>query len=298
MKARTRKMTLKPSHSTHSHIQTAIITGTSSGFGLLTAISMARSGYRVIATMRDLSKQGRLVKEAEEAGVWAQMECLELDVTDTAGINRTVADVIARFGTIDVLVNNAGFAVGGYTEEVSLEDWRIQMETNFFGVVSLSKAVLPYMREQGYGKIITVSSVSGRIALPGYGPYAASKFAIEGFSEALRLEMLPFGVHVVLVEPGSYRTDIWDKGFKTIKSPPDSPYRSSMEAMLSLARKSAANAPHPRAVASLIAKIAKRQNPRLRYPIGQGSTFAMLAKAVLPWKLFESIITRILKRKG
>jgi NAD(P)-dependent dehydrogenase (short-subunit alcohol dehydrogenase family) len=275
----------------------ALITGTSSGFGLLTAITLAQQGYFVAASMRDLAKRERLLKEAEQAGVLEQIQCLQLDVTDSAGISRVVSSILQQFGKIDVLVNNAGFAVGGYTEEVSMEDWRKQMETNFFAVVALSKAVMPSMREQGRGTIINISSVSGRIGFPGYAAYAASKFAVEGFSEALRLELLPFGVRVVLVEPGAYSTDIWDKGFKSISSPADSPYRSGLEAILNYSRKAAKNAPHPQEVANLIAQIPELSQPRLRYPIGQGSVLLLISKALLPWRRFEKIITRLLKRQ-
>jgi NAD(P)-dependent dehydrogenase (short-subunit alcohol dehydrogenase family) len=276
----------------------ALITGTSSGFGLLTALALAKKGYFVAATMRDLAKRERLLKEAEQAGVLGQIQCLQLDVTESEGISRVVASILQQFGKIDVLVNNAGFAVGGYTEEVSMEDWRKQMETNFFAVVALSKAVITSMREQGQGMIINISSVSGRIGFPGYAAYAASKFAVEGFSEALRLELLPFGVRVVLVEPGAYSTDIWDKGFETIISPADSPYRSKLEAMLNYSRKAAKNAPHPQEVANLIAQITEQSPPRLRYPIGQGSVLLLLCKALLPWRRFEKIITGFLKRQS
>jgi NAD(P)-dependent dehydrogenase (short-subunit alcohol dehydrogenase family) len=274
----------------------ALITGTSSGFGFLTALTLARKGYLVAATVRDISKQERLRQEAERAGLLENIKFYLLDVTDDAGISQVVSSIMEEYGRIDVLVNNAGFAIGGYTEEVSMEDWRKQMETNFFAVVAMSKAVLPSMRERGEGTIINISSVSGRVGFPGYAPYAASKFAVEGFSEALRLEMLPYGVRVVLVEPGAFRTEIWEKGFETISSPANSPYRAKMEAMLSYSHKAAASAPPPQGVADLIAQIAELPQPRLRYPIGQGSVLLLFGKAVLPWRRFERIITGFLNR--
>lgn len=195
----------------HGHDPIALITGTSSGFGLLTALTLARRGYKVIATMRDLNRKDELVEQAEQAGVLERIHLMTLDVTDESSVASAIHAVTELFGRIDVLVNNAGFAVGGYVEEVSMEAWRRQMETNFFGLIAVTKGVLPIMRMQRAGLIINVSSVSGLTGFPGYAPYAASKFAVEGFSESLRQEMLSFGVRVVLVEPGSFRTPIWGK---------------------------------------------------------------------------------------
>lgn len=273
----------------------ALITGTSSGFGLLTAIALAGKGYKVIATMRDLSRQGELIHQAEQAGVSGQIHLMALDVTDAASIDSAKASIIESFGRIDVLVNNAGFAVGGYVEEVSMDEWRRQMETNFFGLVAVTKAVLPVMRSQREGLIINVSSVSGLSGFPGYGPYAASKFAVEGFSESLRHELLSFGIRVVLVEPASFRTPIWGKGLEGMHTSADSPYRQKLEEVLTYSRRSAETAPDPMQVAELIARITEMKAPKLRYPVGKGSRLLMIGKALLPWKTLEGIIARSLK---
>lgn len=166
--------------------QIALITGTSSGFGMLSALTLAEKGYQVIASMRDLSRKDELVQQAEQAGVLGQIHLVTMDVTDTASIESAVSEIIEKFGRVDVLVNNAGFAVGGFMEEVSMEEWRRQMDTNFFGLVEVTKNIIPLMRKQQTGTIINVSSVSGLFGFPGYAPYAASKFAVEGFSESLR----------------------------------------------------------------------------------------------------------------
>lgn len=275
----------------------AFITGTSSGFGLLTAVVLAGKGYKVVATMRDLSKREALLHEAARAGVDADalIETVRLDVTDSEEAARVVADAIARYGAIDVLVNNAGFALGGFVEEVPLEDWRQQMETNFFGLIAVTKAVLPSMRERGNGTIVNIGSVSGRIAFPGYAPYAASKFAVEGFSESLRHEMAPFGVRVVLVEPGAYRTAIWGKGIAAIRTSEASPYAGPMKAMMSYSQRAAESAPDPREVAELVGRIADARSPRLRYALGRGSALLLAAKAVLPWSWLEGAIRRALR---
>lgn len=277
------------------HPLVALITGASSGFGLLTAVALAKQGYQVAATMRDPGKAGDLLELAWKEQVADAVIPLQLDVTDSESIHQAVEEIMARFGRINLLVNNAGFAVGGYIEELSLEDWRQQMETNFFGVVAMTKAVLPQMRERGSGCIINVGSVSGRVGFPGYGPYAASKFAVEGYSESLRHEMSPYGVRVVLVEPGAFRTAIWHKGLARIVSHENSPYRERLEAVLRYSRLAGQKAPDPGQVAHLIARISAKRSPRLRYPVGQGARAMLWGKERLPWKWLEWIVGRALK---
>jgi NAD(P)-dependent dehydrogenase (short-subunit alcohol dehydrogenase family) len=268
----------------------AFVTGASSGFGLLTSVRLAKQNYRVIATMRDPDKSGELLERARAAGVTKEIEIHRLDVTDSEAIRQVVDETLKRYERIDVLVNNAGFAVGGFVEEVPMEDWRRQMETNFFGLVEMTKAVIPAMRSRQSGIIINISSISGRVGFPGYAPYAASKFAVEGFSESLRHELGPFGVKVVLVEPGAYRTPIWDKGLKQIKNPEHSPYKNRLQAIMSYSRRSGETAPDPQKVADIIGKLAGKRSPGLRYPMGQGAVLALWTKALLPWKWFEGII--------
>lgn len=198
------------------------------------------------------------------------------------------------YNRIDILVNNAGIAVGGYVEDVTITDWRLQFETNFFGLIALTQAVLPMMRSQNSGKIINISSISGRLGFPGYAAYAASKFAVEGFSESLRHEMLPFGIYVVLVEPGAYKTEIWEKGFNTMRTSPESVYRTQLEAVLRYSQKAAETAPNPQDIANLIVKVTKNVHPKLRYPLGKGARLTLWSKALLPWKWFEWMIKKLL----
>ncbi|MCQ6557727.1 SDR family oxidoreductase [Paenibacillus mendelii] len=273
----------------------AFVTGTSSGIGLLSAVALAHAGYRVVASMRDLDKSGPLLESASRQGVAERLSCVQLDVTDHAAIDQTIEEIAGKLGGIDLLVNNAGFAVGGYVEEVPMEAWRAQMETNFFGLVAVSRSIIPIMRRQRSGHIINISSLSGRFGFPGYAPYAASKFAVEGFSEALRHELLPFGVHVILVEPGAFKTSIWQKGFEQIYAQPDSPYQAGMEAVLRYSRKAAETSPDPQQVAELIVRIARTEAPHLRYPVGNGARMSLLGKALLPWKWFERVTGRMLR---
>lgn len=275
----------------------ALVTGASSGFGLLIAVALAREGYRVVASMRDPERCEPLLREAGKAGVAGRLDIAKLDVTDAAAIEAAVTGTVDKYGRIDALVNNAGFAVGGFIEEVPEEAWRAQMETNFFGLVAVTRAVLPIMRSQGAGAIIQIGSVSGRVAFPGYGAYAASKFAVEGFAESLRHEAAPYGIRVYLVEPGAYRTPIWTKGFAGIHTRPKSPYERRLNAVLEFSRKTADNAPDPREVAELVVRLAKRRRPgRLRYPIGRGSRLLVLASKLLPWNWLEAAVRKTLGR--
>ncbi|MBP1961588.1 SDR family oxidoreductase [Paenibacillus aceris] len=273
----------------------ALVTGASSGFGLLTSIALAGRGYRVIATMRDLSRSESLLLQAERAGLRSAIDTMVLDVTIQTSIETAVSDIMKKYGRIDVLVNNAGFAVGGYVEDVPMEAWRSQLETNVFGVIATTKAVLPYMRASQSGCIVNVSSVSGLSAFPGYAPYSTSKFAIEGFSESLRLEMMPFGVRVVLVEPGAYRTEIWRKGFEAIHTTEASPYWQRLGSVLAYSRKVSMTAPDPQDVADTIARLVDKRGPKLRYPLGRGVKMGLWARSLLPWKWYEGLLNRLLK---
>lgn len=265
----------------------ALITGTSSGFGLLTTVALACEGYHVIATMRDLAKKDLLLEKGQE--VKDQISIMKLDVTNHEEIKQVVESVIEQYGAIDVLINNAGYAEGGFVEDVTMERWRKQFETNFFGTLAMTKAVVPYMRERKQGTIINVSSISGRMAMPGLGPYSATKFALEGFSESLRFELLPLGIHVVLIEPGSYKTPIWSKGMDAVAS--SEAYREKTEHLMGMVRKVEKTAGDPKEVSDLICKIVKEDRPAFRWPIGKGVKAGLRARSLLPWKWLERVIT-------
>ena len=273
-----------------------LITGASSGFGLLTALRYAEQGYLVIATMRNLDRRNKLEEMALQRQLDSNIVYWQLDVTKEQDIQEVMTRLHAEYGRLDVLVNNAGYAVGGMTEEVPFEEWQKQMDTNFYGVLRMTQAVLPLMREQLSGYIINIGSVSGRLGIPGYAPYCASKFAIEGLSESLRLELSPFGIKVVLIEPGAYRTSIWDKGFEQIHSKPSSPYRQLLESVLSYSRRTAADAPDPDQIAHKIVKVSQIHAPTLRYTMGKGARITLWSKAILPWKWFERLLLMMLNK--
>lgn len=179
------------------------ITGASSGFGRAFAAHAIARGHRVVATARDPGKLGQLVQLAPD-----RVAALKLDVTRSSDAETAIAAARARFGRIDVLINNAGFAVVGALEETSDADLRAQMETNFFGAMAVTRAALPLFRAQACGAIVNISSMGGQMSFPGFSAYSASKFALEGASEALAQEMAPFGVKVLIVEPGAFRTEL------------------------------------------------------------------------------------------
>ena len=276
--------------------QIAVVTGSSSGFGLLTSLELAKSGFHVIATMRDVKKSINLIDQAKTLGVEEKIQIVELDVTSDASINKWKSYMMG-LGRIDVLVNNAGFAGAGFVEEIPIDEYRKQFETNVFGVIAVTQAVLPLMRLQHSGKIINLSSISGKIGFPGLSPYITSKHAIEGWSESLRLEMKPFGVDVILVEPGSYQTNIWSTGKQVTESSLklDSPYYETMKKLEHHIEKGMSNFGDPSEVARLIAVIAKRKNTKLRYMVGKGVKVSVFLKAILPWKCWERLFLKQLK---
>ncbi|MGZ9584829.1 SDR family oxidoreductase [Paenibacillus marinisediminis] len=276
------------------------ITGAASGFGLLTAASFLQAGWTVVATMRqaDSRQEGvtNSVLERAEGAAVSRLHIWELDVTSEQAVTETAERIKLTFGRLDILVNNAGFAVGGFAEDIPMEQWRKQFDTNVFAVIQTSREAMRIMREQKEGCIIQLSSISGRMGFPGMGPYAASKFAVEGFSESLRYEALVHGVDVVLVEAGSYKTNIWDRSLSMLDEQPNSPnaiYTSKLKA--SVAETSRTASP-PEQVSRLILRIAALPHGRrrLRYIVGKGVRQSLAARAMLPWRVFERIVWRII----
>ena len=276
--------------------KTALVTGASSGFGLLICLELAGEGYQVAAGMRRPEASETLLTLAREAGLESRIHVFRLDVCEPELIKEAITAVDNRWGRLDLLVNNAGEAVGGFVEEVSLEAWRKQMDVNFFGTVTVTQAALPLMRRTGNGRIIFMSSISGVIGFPGYGPYASSKFALEGFAECLSLELHPLGMDVVIMEPGAYGTPIWSKGFSDITAQEGSPYRSMLEQVLSFSKSAAENSGDPQEVARLVGKIARKSSPRLRYMMPMSTRITAAAKLLLPYRFFQRIVLRTINK--
>lgn len=274
----------------------AVVTGSSSGFGLLTAVELGKADYFVVATMREPDRRARLDAALASAGsdVAARVEVRQLDVTDFERIPSIVSDIARDHGRIDVLVNNAGFAVGGFAEDVALDELRLQFDTNFFGQVAVTKAVLPTMRLQRSGHVIMVSSILGLIGQPMVSSYSASKHALEGWAEALRLEVRSLGIKVILIEPGGYKTDIWTRNVLVSRGSRDgtSPNKERSRKYVDGVKQSHHELPEPIEVARLIARIAQNPSPRLRYRAGRDAKFGYLMRALLPWNVWERMVEK------
>ncbi|WP_445505755.1 SDR family oxidoreductase [Niallia sp. 03091] len=274
----------------------AVITGANSGFGLLMALEFAVEGYHVIAAMRDVNKGSLLLEKAKIKGVDSLITPFPLDVTCKESI-KNFKDYIDEIGSVEVLINNAGYAVAGFVEDVPLEEYKNQLETNYFGTIAVTQMVLPLMRRQGFGKIIMMSSISGKVGFPGLSPYVSSKFALEGWSESLRLELRPFSIDVSIVEPGSYQTNIWSTGKKVTKKSQSetSPYYLYMKRLEAYLHMSSKSYRDPLEVAKKVVAIANKKNPSFRYAIGKGVKQTMLIKALLPWRWWEKMMLLLLK---
>ncbi len=256
----------------------ALVTGASSGFGQATAALLAAQGFQVFGTSR-----------APTHSTAGSFELLPLDVCSETSVQTCVQTILERTGRIDLLVNNAGFAQGGALEENSLEDARAQFETNVFGVLRVLKAVLPVMRRQGSGQIITVSSLLGVVAMPYLSLYASSKFALEGMIEGLYHELSPFHIKVSLVEPGFFRT-------KFDARPPAAPlavYEVARQSMLRFVRAEVEQGPDPEQVARRIVQLATSAAPPLRSYVGPRAGLLMALRQWLPQRIFEQVRRRV-----
>ncbi|OOZ83699.1 short-chain dehydrogenase [Bacillus cereus] len=275
----------------------AIITGASSGFGLLTTLELAKKDYFVISTMRNLEKQGNLISQATQLNLLQNIKIQQLDVTNQNSIYNFQL-FLKDVNRVDLLINNAGYANGGFVEEIPVEEYRKQFETNLFGAISITQLVLPYMREQKSGKIINISSISGQVGFPGLSPYVSSKYALEGWSESLRLEVQPFGIDVALIEPGSYNTNIWKVGKQLAENQSEttSPYKEYMDKIQKHINSGSETFGNPIDVANKIVEVAESKRTNLRYPIGKGVKFMILAKKILPWRLWEYLVLRSFKK--
>jgi NAD(P)-dependent dehydrogenase (short-subunit alcohol dehydrogenase family) len=267
-----------------------LVTGSSSGFGLETAALMATRGWRVFATMRDLARRGPLEERVSRDGT--AVEVLSLDVTDPESVERAVGEALGRAGGIDAVVSNAGIGDAGFFEDVPDEQVRRVMETNFFGPLAIARAVLPSMRARGHGRIVAVSSVGAFAASPGLSVYAASKWALEGWAEALAIEVAPFGIDVVLVEPGTYKTGIWTAAAITRR--PDGPYARFVDAMEPRVRESVERfGRDPREVAERISRLLEARHPSLRHPVGPDAHVTRVLSRALPFAVRRRLVSRM-----
>jgi NAD(P)-dependent dehydrogenase (short-subunit alcohol dehydrogenase family) len=247
----------------------AIVTGSSSGIGYATSLLLARNGFHTYATMRNIGRSADVQDIAYKERL--PLEVIQLDVNDDASIRDSIEKVESENERIDVLVNNAGYGLVGAFEDLSVEEIKSQFETNFFGVIRLTQQVLPIMRKQKSGTIVNVSSGAGRIGFPGMSAYVSSKFALEGLSESMSYELEPFGIKVVIIEPGVIRTNFKKNSVMSKKSLDNSsisPYSSIIQKIDSSISSMVEHATPPEEVAKAILHAAISNNPELRYLVG------------------------------
>lgn len=275
--------------------KSVLITGATDGLGKATALLLARRGYRVFAAGRSVEKRAQLDVLAREGKL--PLETLELDVCNDASVQQAVATVLAKAGAIDFLINNAGVNFTASVEDLRLEDWRRQFETNFFGVLRVTQAVVPHMRARRSGRIVMMSSVSGFVTAPTQGAYSSSKFALEAMSNALRLELYPFGVQVVLIEPGYIVTGIQQAALELSK-----PYLNQMNTgpyaplyarfFESVTGSRAQSKTTPEDCAQVILKSIETPDPRVRYLVTQLAFVAKWCKRLLSDKAVDAVFRR------
>jgi NAD(P)-dependent dehydrogenase (short-subunit alcohol dehydrogenase family) len=275
--------------------KTVLLTGGSDGLGRAAAILLAEKGYRVFATGRSPEKLADLKRVATERKL--PLELLEMDVASDASVSRGVQDVLQKAGHIDVLINNAGVGFMAVVEELRIDDLRQQYETNVYGVLRVTQAVLPQMRERKQGRILMMSSVAGIITPPTYGAYSSSKHALEALSNALRMELFPFGIDVVLIEPGYIMT-----GFQTAAKELARPYAEGAEKSpyakvysgawngASSSRKESKTTPED--CARVMLEAIEASHPRARYTVTSLARWASLGRRLLPDTLLDSFLRR------
>ena len=260
----------------------ALVTGVSSGIGLATAKKLLDRGFHTFGTIRETSQFGNLA---------AGLEIVRLDVRDDESVSAGVQDVLDRAGRIDALINNAGSVLVGSLEETSLDEAKELFETNFFGVLRMCHAVLPIMRRQNYGRIINISSVLGFLPAPYMGIYAATKHAIEGYSESLDHEVRRFGVRVSLIEPGFTRTNL-NQNSQLVRQPLVD-YAAERSSVMAAVAKNIEAGTQPDTVASIVVAALTGRAPRLRYPGGREARLLTLLRKFAP----QAVLDRGLRKQ-
>jgi len=276
--------------------RSVLVTGSSSGFGRAIAERLASRGWRVFASMRDPAR-GAALRELAAAKGW-RLSTPPLDVTDGASVEAAVGDLLRETaGRLDVLVNNAGYYAYGPLEETTPDELRAQLETNVVGVHRVTRAVLPAMRARRDGAIVTIGSVSGRVALPIVGPYHASKWALEGMIEAWRLELAPFGIRVTLVEPGSFATGLYVNERLAAGFTPESPY-APLVAAYRRQLQALHRAEDLTPVVDAIERAATARHPRLRWPVGPTSFSGARLRPLVPDRLYEWLVRLVFRTRS
>lgn len=257
--------------------QVALITGCSSGIGYEAALMLARKGVYTFATMRNTKKSEPLKKIIEKEKL--PLNILELDVNDDASIENTIRHIKSEAKRIDVLINNAGYGLVGFFEDLTLDEIKKQFETNFFAVLNITKKIVPIMRVQKSGTIINISSGAGQVGFPGISAYVSTKFAIEGFSESLMYELFPFGIKVIIIEPGVIKTNFFRNCIVSERSRKmSSPYFQSFDKIQKNIELMQEHATSPVDVAKVILEVLSYKEPKQRYIVGNDVAMVLEAK--------------------
>jgi NAD(P)-dependent dehydrogenase (short-subunit alcohol dehydrogenase family) len=275
--------------------QTVLITGATDGLGKAAALFLAERGYRVFAAGRSAAKRAQLDALAREKKL--PLETLEMDVCDDASVKAGVSTVQGKAGAIDVLINNAGFVYAGAVEDLRLDDWRKQFETNVFGVIRVTQAVLPKMRERRKGRILMMSSVSGFVTPPTQGAYSASKHAIEAVANALRYELYPYGIETILIEPGYIVTNIQQTALELAQAYQEEfksgPYAKIYATYWSSAASTRAQSKTtPEDCARIMLEAIEAPRPKARYGVTPLATVAKWAKRLLSDRTADRVMRR------
>jgi NAD(P)-dependent dehydrogenase (short-subunit alcohol dehydrogenase family) len=276
-----------------------LITGASTGLGREMALFLAERGFAVYATMRDASDAGSLLNDPRSSK--GKLKVLPLDVTDTISIQRAVETIVAEAGGIYGVINNAGIGLRGYFEDLDSQDIRKMFDANLFGVMEVTRAVLPHMRPAKRGRILLISSVGGRIGSLGVSTYCSSKFALEGFGESLFMELAPLGIRVSLIEPGIIKTERWtiNRGVAPRATDPRSPYYAwFMQSEREAEKLVQASTATPADVAAVVHQALTAETPKLRYMIGRKAKLAVALRRWLPGDLFERIYFGTVMRRA
>jgi len=270
----------------------AVVTGSSTGIGFETSLTLARNGFHTYATMRTLegsrgSEQITDIAKSENL----PLQVIQLDVDNDKSVSEAINTIVKEKGRIDIVINNAGYALVGPFEETSMKEMKGQFETNFFGAARVMQGAIPIMREQRRGKIVNITSMGGRIAVPLDSLYHGTKFALEGLSESLQYELGPFGIKIILIEPGAVGSNFWKNlkiASKTSSSDNiDSPYKQMVNNVSESFKQMQQNTIHPSEVANVILQAVLSDNPDFRYVIGKDATAILEARKSMPDREFQ-----------
>jgi len=277
--------------------QLICITGCSSGFGCLIAVAAARE-HQVIATVRSEAGKAALLAACDQAGV--SVECVFCDVTQRDHVTALMTHIKQHYGALDVLINNAGCVVAGFFEDLDHEQCEQVIQTNVMGIMQVTREALPLLRQRNSSKIIMISSIAGLVGMPAMSVYNASKFAVEGFSEALQYEVKPFGIEVVLLEPGTYNTQIFAGNLKVgartfTKTSPYYTYSKRAFALLESRKKKGLK--HPGEVVRCCMAIIAAKQPRFRYLLGNDARVRLYLRRILPFEWYRKLVMWILAKK-